>query len=370
MVTFVRTKIGLQVYNKEGQVFSVTTDHPFFNAIASLVLDADKSFEDFLVLFEAKKPDNLMKLALGDNVEIKKVDGVLSVTYKGIDLPPSLQKRLVTSLGKIMGASSFENMIEMELSQEADPVINFIENLMKNPSRGSVADLYGFLEACSLPITSDGYFLAYKKVRYDFKDIYSGKHDNSVGKELEMERWEVDDNRQQTCSTGYHCCSFEYLSHYGGISKDSHRVLVVKVNPKDVVSVPVDYNNQKMRVCKYKVIDEIPGASQGKITPWFISPALEGKMLQLTEGIISAIREVGTEMKMNDIVILANEGINFGDPLILPIIAEKKILELVKKFLVEELEVNVDLVDTDEFIEEFGAITVNSLIDYISERVM
>jgi len=30
--------------------------------------------------------------------------------------------------------------------------------------------------------------------------------------------------------------------------------VLVKVNPKDVVSVPVDYNNTKMRVCRYEVI--------------------------------------------------------------------------------------------------------------------
>jgi len=31
----------------------------------------------------------------------------------------------------------------------------------------------------------------------------------------------------------------------------------VKVNPKDVVSVPYDYNYSKMRVCEYEVLREV-----------------------------------------------------------------------------------------------------------------
>jgi hypothetical protein len=33
--------------------------------------------------------------------------------------------------------------------------------------------------------------------------------------------------------------------------------MVCKVNPKNVVSIPADYNNSKMRVCEYEVIDEL-----------------------------------------------------------------------------------------------------------------
>jgi hypothetical protein len=41
----------------------------------------------------------------------------------------------------------------------------------------------------------------------------------------------------------------EYAKGYSG------DILVeVIISPKDVVSVPIDYNNQKMRVCRYKVL--------------------------------------------------------------------------------------------------------------------
>lgn len=136
-----------------------------------------------------------------------------------------------------------------------EPLVNFMENLMTNPSKRAVDELYGFLEKNSLPITPDGHFLAYKKVRNDYLDIHSGTMDNSVGKIVEMERNEVDDNKDQTCSTGLHFCSQEYLPHFGN-GYDS-RVMILKINPADVVSIPSDYNNAKGRACRYEVVGEI-----------------------------------------------------------------------------------------------------------------
>ena len=135
-----------------------------------------------------------------------------------------------------------------------EPLVSFMENLMTNPSKRAVDELYGFLEKNSLPITPDGHFLAYKKIRSDYKDIHSGTMDNSVGKIVEMERNEVDDNKDKTCSSGLHFCSQEYLQHFGG--SDS-RVVILKINPADVVSIPSDYNNSKGRACRYEVIGEI-----------------------------------------------------------------------------------------------------------------
>jgi hypothetical protein len=51
-----------------------------------------------------------------------------------------------------------------------------------------------------------------------------------------------------------HFCSQEYLPHFGG--SDS-RVVIVKINPRDVVSIPTDYNNAKGRACRYEVIGEV-----------------------------------------------------------------------------------------------------------------
>lgn len=140
----------------------------------------------------------------------------------------------------------------MELGLSIDPMLAFIENLMKNPSKRAVDELFGFIEACDLPITEDGHFLAYKRVREDYLDVHSGTMDNSVGNVVEMERNLVDEDKSRTCSAGLHFCSYEYLKHFSG-----ERIVVVKINPADVVAIPIDYNNSKGRTCRYEVVEEM-----------------------------------------------------------------------------------------------------------------
>lgn len=133
-----------------------------------------------------------------------------------------------------------------------EPLVLFMDNMMNNPSCRAVNELYGFLEKNNLPITPDGHFLAYKRVRSNYMDVHSGTFDNSVGKVCEMPRNKVDDNAENTCSTGLHFCSEGYLGSFGG-----ERVMILKINPRDVVSIPVDYNNAKGRTCRYEVIGEV-----------------------------------------------------------------------------------------------------------------
>lgn len=130
--------------------------------------------------------------------------------------------------------------------------LKFIERLNANPSYRAVNELYGFLEANSLPITDDGCFLAYKRIREDWTDCYTGTMDNSIGTVVEMPRNQVNDDKDQTCSRGLHFCGYSYLSSFSGA-----RLVVVKVDPADVVSIPSDYNNQKGRACKYTIVEEI-----------------------------------------------------------------------------------------------------------------
>lgn len=128
----------------------------------------------------------------------------------------------------------------------------FVANLHANPSMVARRELALFLEAGDLPITADGCFLAYKRVRSDYKDCHSGTIDNSVGQEVSMPREDVDDDRRRTCSVGLHFCSLDYLRHFWG-----DRLMVLKVNPADVVSIPDDYGNTKGRTWRYTVVDEI-----------------------------------------------------------------------------------------------------------------
>lgn len=133
-----------------------------------------------------------------------------------------------------------------------DALIKFAKNLQKNPSFRATNELFQFLEKNNHPITENGFFIAYKKVRPDFKDIHSGTFDNSPGTTVSMPRNQVNEDPHQTCSYGLHVANWDYAANHFGSSTDT--MLEVEVDPSDVVAVPVDYNQSKMRVCKYKVL--------------------------------------------------------------------------------------------------------------------
>lgn len=137
------------------------------------------------------------------------------------------------------------------------PLVNFLDKLLTNQRREAVLSLYDFLEANNIPITADGDFIVYKKVRENYKDIHSGTFDNSVGQKPRIPHWEVDPDRDNTCSKGLHVCARQYLGSFSSYSAGTDRVMICKVNPADVVAVPRDYNNSKMRVAGYEVIGEL-----------------------------------------------------------------------------------------------------------------
>ena len=141
------------------------------------------------------------------------------------------------------------------LAQGVDclPVFKFITKLNLNPSSRAVNELYTFLEHKFLPLTGSGNFLAYKALRSDFTDVHTGKFDNSVGNVLEMPRNKVDDNKEVGCSYGFHAGTLEYAR---GFRPCSGKLVLVEINPADVVSIPTDCECQKLRTCKYKVVAE------------------------------------------------------------------------------------------------------------------
>ena len=202
-----------------------------------------------------------------DTIEPKKV--VLNYGAGNV----SIQGETLYWKGKVLNTGLATRMIQMlQEGFPIEPMIEFMENLYKNPSHRAVTELYGFLEKNNLPITPDGYFLAYKKVRQNYFDVYTGTMDNSVGNVVEMDRHEVNDNKDETCSTGLHFCGQSYLNHFGG-----DRVVIVKINPADVVSIPSDYNDAKGRACRYEVVGEI-GASTEDTDGAFTRPVQSNAM--------------------------------------------------------------------------------------------
>ena len=173
----------------------------------------------------------------------------------------SIQNGKVMFEGEEVHGSISKRIIEfMSKGLPFEPLVKFLENLMENPSMQSQQELYDFLEHENLPVTEDGCFLAYKAVNKDFKDKWRGTFDNSVGQVCTMRRAKVDDNRGRGCSAGLHAGALNYVATYGSVD-DGDNIVIVKINPEDVVSVPSDCNCEKLRTCKYEVV----GLYQGEL---------------------------------------------------------------------------------------------------------
>jgi len=132
-------------------------------------------------------------------------------------------------------------------------IFKFVIRLQNNPSRRAVQELYKFLEHKNLGISVNGNLIAYKAVRNNYTDKHTGRFDNSIGNVLEMSRNQVDDDKDNGCSYGFHAGSLKYATEF---ASDNDRVVLVEIDPADVVSIPTDCEYQKLRTCKYKVISE------------------------------------------------------------------------------------------------------------------
>lgn len=143
----------------------------------------------------------------------------------------------------------------LEKGQKFEPLVAFLDNLMQNPSYNSIDSTFAFRKVGNLPITPDGCFLGYRSVKANWKDWYSGKVDNSVGSKPFMERGLCDDTRAVACSKGFHVGTLDYVRTFN-FKRDGGHVIIVKVNPKDVVSVPSDVRESKLRVNTYEVVGE------------------------------------------------------------------------------------------------------------------
>lgn len=246
MISFVRSNDGSLsgVLLKDGdtKVFNVSRGSVNYKPVLSAI---QSNNEDDLL--KALNVENTVNSFTGlSTVEVK--NG--TVYFQGKELHNSLTTRMLD-----MMSDGFS----------IEPMSKFLVNLMENPSSKAVTELYDFLDHRNLPITEDGCFLAYKCVRENYLDKYSGTYSNVVGSVHEMQRNQVDDDRNRTCSHGFHVGGLEYSGPNGAYWSTGDRVLIVKVNPKDAVSVPSDHQAQKLRVSRYEVVAEYQQPLSGSL---------------------------------------------------------------------------------------------------------
>lgn len=251
MNSFIRTATGLSLVINS-QPYTVESDHPNYSSIVDALRASNwEAIPDLITVTHALKTWT-DETSTESDLEID-VDGGV-ILFKGEEVRGVIANRILD-----MYIDGFD----------VTPMAKFLANLYANPSNKAVEQLYGWMEANGITITEDGYLLAFKRVRNDYTSFFDGTTDNTIGTTPELPRNKVDDRSDVTCSHGLHFCSHAYLPHYNG---GQGRVLLLKINPADVVSIPNDYNNAKGRACKYLILDELQGDARAGIETHNVIP--------------------------------------------------------------------------------------------------
>ena len=199
---------------------------------------------------------NQAKVFLNNKVSIQDDKLIIQASddATSVDLNTGQDDKLMTvDLGTIDETDPILAFIKLlkdkgTIDTEIECIKPFLQNMFENPFIDAVQEIYEYCKAMDFEITEDGCFLAYKKVRNDLSSVYdNGKTKHKIGEYTEVEKFDTDRNRE--CSYGLHFCSKQYLNNYSG-----EVVILVKVNPKDVVSIPKDYNFAKGRCKRYLTV--------------------------------------------------------------------------------------------------------------------
>lgn len=230
-----------------GEMYTANTNHKNWEQIVAGIVADDESV---VRLFDASEAVATRFERLTDRVSVK--NG--KVYFDGDVINNAVTEQILKFL---------------EADEDFMPLVNFLDKVSTNPEPHSREQLYNWVAARpSITITDDGDLVAYKGLFSEEDEkgtLYRSSHSGTaivngelfenqqipqrIGDTVEMPRSSVEHNPYQGCSTGLHAGTFDYSRSYG----DSH--VKVAINPRDVVSVPTEHNEAKIRVCRYVVID-------------------------------------------------------------------------------------------------------------------
>ena len=146
--------------------------------------------------------------------------------------------------------------------------VRFLDNLHQNVNEDIRKQLFRWMDyenkaGNDFGITEDGCIVGYKgcvgtvlqpmsqftgNAIVDGVEV-KGSIPNKVGSVIQMPRSAVEFDPSVGCSVGLHVGTRDYAVGWAPI------LLLVKVNPRDIVSVPYEVQSQKMRVCEYTVLE-------------------------------------------------------------------------------------------------------------------
>jgi hypothetical protein len=238
------TDDGIQVLTvlHDGETFFATSDtHPGFAGLVLKVLADDESVVDDFT-----------------------VEKAVATRFDRLSERVAVANGQVYFDGDVVDDSLTEQILRFVEEQVDDwyPLVMFFEKVQQNPSEHSREQLFRWLAKHQFTLTSEGDIVGYKGVTDDLLSIHAGpaivdgvamdgQIPNQPGSTIEMARSSVQFDPLIGCASGLHVANWRYASSWGT------KTLEVHVNPRDVVSVPTDSADEKVRVCRYVVIGEV-----------------------------------------------------------------------------------------------------------------
>lgn len=245
----------LSIFYSDGGSDTIPETHLSFQAIIEKLLSGSNDDEEIRTLANVFETINTKMSALSERVSVDNK----TVYFDG--------DPLAGELSEIIRA-----MFQEGRSLDFKPLVNFLEKAHTNPSLKSVDELYRWIKNGDLVIDHEGDIIAYKTVKVDKNgkgvsihqgtafvngESFTGNIPNVPGTVITMPRSTVDPNAFVDCSTGLHAGTYDYAQKFAKWnSSETTRLVLVKINPRDVVSVPHDEGSAKMRVARYTVLHE------------------------------------------------------------------------------------------------------------------
>ena len=241
---------SLVVVYEDGELASVPGTHPQFDKLIELLRSGKSTDEEVKRLVNILHVAGTKLQALTDRVSVEPY----GVFFDGDQLRTELADVLI-------------ELLEQGKDDDLKAVALFLENAAANQTMEGIDAMYRWITNGDLVLTERGTFLAYKGVYFTDDGgaesitsgtalvdgvVHTGRIPNPIGSVISMPRSEVTADTSVACGPGLHAGTFQYANGFG-----HGKLILVEINPRDVVSVPSDSSCQKLRVSKYKVVERI-----------------------------------------------------------------------------------------------------------------
>lgn len=192
-----------------------------------------------------------------------------------------------------------EDLLTNGLLSDPEAVDAFLVKMAEVAHRRNhtAGELLAFLErgnCCAL--TKEGDILCYKVLGEKdgphgmrYVDLHSRTVPQDVGVVVRKDEADVDADRARECSFGLHVGKLGYTCRFSPLSPTA----LVRVDPRDVIAVPVAEDATKMRTCRYRILSIISNDLRDRAVDFYARRPSDSRLsADLREALMLHAREV------------------------------------------------------------------------------